>query len=92
MKITVRSFANIRDTIGSRVVELDLHEKATAWDVLQELVRKHPMLSQILFKDGRLSPSVKIALNSDNIDVTEIEQVVLSEGHQLVLIPPTGGG
>ncbi len=92
MKITVRSFANIRDAIGSRVVELDLHEKATAWDVLQELVRRYPTLSQILFKDSKLSPSVKIALNSENIEVSEIEQIVLSDGHQLVLIPPTGGG
>lgn len=81
MKVTIRFFASMQDAAGVPVVTLDVPEGSTTADVLDQLYRLVPQLEK--YRSG-----CRTALNQDYL--TSV--VVVSDGDELALIPPTSGG
>jgi molybdopterin synthase catalytic subunit len=78
--VHVRLFASYREAAGVGHIELDLHHGATAKDVIAEIARRHPLISE-----GR---SVVIAKNREYVTPDE----PLADGDEVALIPPVSGG
>lgn len=81
MKITLRTFASIRDITGRDNDELEVPEDATAGGVIDMLQQDHEEM--IPHRENLL-----IAVNSTYCD----ENTVLKEGDTIALFPPVSGG
>jgi molybdopterin converting factor subunit 1 len=81
MKIHVRLFASLREAAGRPEVPLDLSPGATAEDAWQSLTAAHPSLTS---KRPNLAASVNRRYAPFDTP--------LSEGDEVVFIPPVSGG
>jgi len=88
VKISIRSFANIRDALGSRIIDLEVPEGSDIQSLLKKLCEQYPQARGLIFEEGNLRNSLKIALDLENIRDLSIP---LRDGQQVALIPPTGG-
>ena len=81
MRVRVRLFAGIRETVGRSDLQLDLPEGATPEDVWRRLAVEHPGLA------GR-RPSLSAAVNRRYSGF----DAVLADGDEVVFVPPVSGG
>jgi molybdopterin synthase sulfur carrier subunit len=83
MRIRVRLFAAIREALGRESVEMTLADGATAEDVWRELVRLDDR-SALAARRVNLAAAV-------NLKYTKFD-APLSDGDEVVFIPPVSGG
>lgn len=88
-KIKVRLFANLREFIKAKELEI---EGNTAAGVLETLCKMFPGLETLLFKDGALSPYINIFLNGRNILESGGLETSLAPGDEMAIFPPVSGG
>ncbi len=81
MRVRVRLFAALRDSVGRSEVLLDLAEGATAEEAWRHLVKEHPALAP-------RRRSLAAAVNRRYVDF----EASLAEGDEVVFIPPVSGG
>jgi molybdopterin converting factor subunit 1 len=81
VRVHVRLFAGIREAVGRPEVQLDMPDGATPEDVWRELASAHPGLS------GRRA-SLQTAVNRRYAAF----DAVLSDGDEVVFVPPVSGG
>lgn len=81
MKITVKLFASVRETVGRREIVLEVPSAFTVGALPDRLASDHPGLRPLL-------RSLKIAVNHEYADPERI----LTEGDEIALIPPVSGG
>jgi molybdopterin synthase catalytic subunit len=81
MRVRVLTFAAIREIVGDASRTLVLPEGATAGDAWSALAGEFPAL-------GRIEGSTRLARNGVIIDGAAL----LSEGDELAVLPPFGGG
>ena len=74
MKVRVQFFSHLRDVAGTSQVEVELAERATVSDLLEQLYQRFPALRQydetilvgvdveFVGRDYRLEPQVEIAV------------------------------
>ena len=79
MRVRLRYFASIRESLGRTTEEIDLPADSTVAAVWERLVSERPALAQ-----QRYRPAV-------NQEYTTTEHT-LAEGDELVFIPPVSGG
>jgi len=79
--VTVRYFAAIRESIGSRAETRELPDGTTAGELIEALVADHPAID-------RMRRASRIMLNHDYADLDR----VLRDGDEVALIPPVSGG
>lgn len=82
IEVTVVLYANLRVKAGIDRVVLSMPENSTVDDLLMELKSKYQALIPHLTEKIVISMNQKVALRSDR----------LSEGVEIVLLPPIGGG
>ncbi len=82
----VKLYANLRKLAG--VKELSI-TGVTLGTVVNELVREHPTVSEVILRDGELSPHIVLTLNGHNI--TDFETPV-TEQDIVAIFPPIAGG
>lgn len=81
MKVNVRYFAIIRERVGTQEETFDLSEGETVDDLFCAIVELHPDVAE-------LKPIVRFAVNQE----FRSGSTRLSEGDEVVLIPPVSGG
>jgi molybdopterin converting factor subunit 1 len=81
MRVRVRLFASLRETVGRAEIELALAPGATAEDAWRQLAEQHPALAP-------RRPSLAASVNRRYAPF----DAALSEGDELVFIPPVSGG
>ena len=81
MRVRVRLFASLREAVGQGEVELDLPSDATAEDAWARLAQDYPGLA-----DRR--PRLTAAVNRRYAPF----DTALSDGDELVFVPPVSGG
>ncbi|MEM6449136.1 MAG: MoaD/ThiS family protein [Cyanobacteria bacterium P01_D01_bin.105] len=79
--ITLKLFAIYQETLGTNEQTLKLPEGTTAGDVRDRLIAEHPNLAE--WKD--------LTRFGINLQFAE-SHAALSDGDELVLIPPVSGG
>ncbi len=81
MKVTLRTFASIRDITGFDKKQIEIPDNATAGTLIDILQKDHVELAP--HRDSLL-----IAVNSNYCE----EETSLNEGDTLALFPPVSGG
>lgn len=81
MKVRVRCFAVVRDIVGSRELDVELPEGATARDLLGRFQEEYPRLRG-------LRESLVVAVNRE---YAQAERRLL-DGDEVAFIPPVSGG
>ena len=79
MRVQLRYFASIRETVGRREEAVEAAEGATVADVWAQLVARYSALGGQRFRP---------AVNQEYVG----EQTVLHDGDEVVFIPPVSGG
>ena len=79
MRVQLRYFASIRETVGRRDEEIEAPDGATVATVWSQLVSRYPALAGQCFRP---------AVNQEYVN----EQTVLHEGDEVVFVPPVSGG
>jgi molybdopterin converting factor subunit 1 len=81
MKVHVRLFARAKDLVGAETVSLELPEGAHVNDLRRKLTGDHPALAALLERSA-------IAVDNEFAE----NEVVLSAGAEIALLPPVSGG
>lgn len=81
MRICVRLFAALRETVGRTEIEMEVPPAATVEDVWRALVQAHPALAP---RRAHLAASVNRRYASFDTP--------LAEGDEIAFIPPVSGG
>ncbi len=93
MKITLRTFADFREIIGARELELTLPEGETVGGLLKDLCNAYPRLQEKLFDaSGKIKPYILILKNGRNIDSAHQLDTILAADDVISLFPPVAGG
>lgn len=83
---TVKLYANLRKLAGTK--ELSITE-ATVRAVVNELVRQHPSVGDVILENGQLRQHIIVTLNGHNI--TDLRTPVV-EQDIIAIFPPIAGG
>lgn len=81
MRCTIRLFAQLAETAGTREVTLDVPDNATVSDAIDALARQ-------LTSIAPLRDPIAIAVNEEYVQ----PDYMLEEGDTIALIPPVSGG
>jgi len=81
MNIHVQFYAQLRDLIGSREMEIDLAEDATVRDLLEKIYSKQPALRCH-------DKSILIGAGVEFVD----RNYALKPGDEIAIMPPVQGG
>ena len=95
MNVTVRTILTFRDILGSRELKLHVDEGTSVNDLLQELMRRYgEPLTQALWDARTESPArhVRLLVNGQDICFMDNLATELSEGDELLMLPPVAGG
>jgi MoaD family protein len=92
MKITVRTFAMIREAIGNGRIQFEVQHGMSIFDVLSDISVGYPQTKDYLFYNDEISNSLVIAVNGKEIHPSQYNSHILEEKDEIVLIPPAGGG
>ena len=82
----VKLYANLRKLAGTK--ELSITE-GTVGAVVNELVRQHPSVGDVILENGELRQHIIVTLNGQNI--TDLETPV-AEQDIIAIFPPIAGG
>ena len=81
MKISVVTFARIKEVMGADRVELQVDSDATVADLKSLLLTQYPDLQSLM-------PHCNVAVDQEYAD----DQTALREGCEVGIIPPVSGG
>jgi MoaD family protein len=81
MKVRVQFYAQLRDLIGMRELELELADGATVRDLLEQLYADRPAL-------GAHDNSILIGAGLEFVD----RNYKLNPGEEIAIMPPVQGG
>ncbi len=82
----VKLFANLRRLAGTK--ELSITE-ATVGAVLNELVKRNPLLGEVILENGILRPHIVVTLNGHNVIDLNMQ---VTEQDVIAIFPPIAGG
>jgi len=89
----VRVYANLRELVNGKTIELDLRRETDVRSVLRELGAAHPALDAKLWDaDNRLSKSVQVLVNGRPIAFLNGLETAVAPQDTVDLFPPVGGG
>lgn len=92
MKVTVKSFATLRDYMDAEFA-IEIQESATIRELLTLLSERYPKLKdEIFLDDGALKDFVNILQNGRNIAFIQGLDSILADWDRIALFPPAGGG
>lgn len=92
--IEVRLYGGLRLATGAKTLNIPAGASLCMGDLFARLVEMHPSLRpELLDAQGRLHEHIHLILNGENVSYqAELEQVQLSPGDVLRLIPAIDGG
>lgn len=89
----VRVYATLRDLLGYASLNVDEAELNMVSDVLETLVKMHPVLDEKLWDaNHNLTGFVTVLLNGRSIEYLQGLSTPVRETDVLALFPPVGGG
>ncbi len=92
-KMKIRFYANLREMVGGKEINLALDSDTTVRVVLRQLSARYPELGQKLWDEDEVPRGyVKVLKEGRDIQHLEGLDTLLAETDTLSLFPPVGGG
>ncbi len=91
MKVIVKSFANFREIMGKRELEIELKSNSSVGELLENLCRRYELRNQ-LFDGNAIKRYVKVLVNGEDIVFLKGLETKLKNGDEVALFPPVAGG
>jgi MoaD family protein len=93
MKVKFKLFANFREAIRGKEVELEINGD-TVDDAIKTLLTRYPNLAPMTLQDGKIKPYVNILLNAQKINATGPGGLLyaIKDNDEIALFPPVSGG
>lgn len=89
----VRFFANLRDAAGGRQIDLSMEGAESLSQVIDRIVHRCPDLGPLILTDqGDLASHIAVIVNGRDMRHLDGMQTKVTEGDQLDIFPPVGGG
>ncbi|WP_134703921.1 ubiquitin-like small modifier protein 1 [Ammoniphilus sp. YIM 78166] len=89
----VKVFANFREIVRDKTVEVPSQEGDTVIEILENLIQLYPAFEEEVFTEERtLKPFVHVFLNGRNIIHEDGLQTKVKSTDQFALFPPVAGG
>lgn len=85
-------FADLREIVGDRTVDVDVAPGSTVGDAFEALLDAHPDLEDRVLEDGQLADHINVLRNGSNVRNGAGLETELDEGDELALFPPVSGG
>ena len=82
----VKLFANLRKLAGTKELSIT---KATVGAVLNELVKRNPLVGEVILENGILRPHIVVTLNGHNVIDLNMQ---VTEQDVIAIFPPIAGG
>lgn len=93
MKVRVSLYFPFREELPENPVELELPEGAVASQVVEALVARFPALRPRFYDaQGQIHRHISALVNGVSIQYKKGWSTPISEGDEIVLLPPVGGG
>lgn len=94
MKILVNFYANLREIVGSKKVELELADPVTVKQIIGRIIQLYPALSaQMLAEDGHLAEHIHLFINGRDINyLPNGSETSLAEPDKVDVFPSVAGG
>jgi molybdopterin synthase sulfur carrier subunit len=95
MKITLHTILGIKNAIGQRLTEIDLPQGSTIEDFLAYMKKRwgKPLASRMFDPEsGAVLPYVRIMVNGQTIHFLKGMSTPLTEGDEVMILPPASGG
>ncbi|MCG2880440.1 MAG: MoaD family protein [Vulcanisaeta sp.] len=94
MRVQVKFLASLYDVTKVLKTEIELPDNATVMDLIRTIdkVVSPNFSSVILDDDGRLKDQYVILINGRSVDFLHGLETRLSNGDEVVFLPPAGGG
>lgn len=91
MKVKFKLFANFREAVRGKEVELEINGD-TVDDAIQGLLARYPRLAPMTLQDGKIKPYVNILLNAQKISSPGGLSSTIKDDDEIALFPPVSGG
>jgi sulfur-carrier protein len=89
----VKSFATLRDLMGTSTIQLEVAGPSTVGQILHRLSDEYPALREKLWNsEGDLSGYVKVFLHGRAVQFLNGLDTPVTDEDTLSLFPPVGGG
>lgn len=89
----VKLYASLRQSAGTKMMDLDVHAGSAIRDVLVEVTQRYPVLEKFVWKNkGELAEFIHVFINGENIHhLAGLDTPVKAEDH-VDIFPPLVGG
>lgn len=93
-KVKVKLFASIRERVGERVVELEVGEGKTLYELLEGLVKAYPraLKGYLIDEAGKVNEELNLLVNGVNASNLEGLKTRIKGGDVVSILPPVSGG
>jgi len=93
MIVHFKSFGPIRRLLEKQLIEVEVPEESTVFQVIQKVVEiGGPALRNLVLKDGNIDGNLIVMLNKRDISTIGGIDLVVSEGDEIALLPHVQGG
>ncbi|TFG29219.1 hypothetical protein EU527_16210 [Candidatus Thorarchaeota archaeon] len=91
--IRFKSFGPIRRHIGKQVIQLDLPEGSTVFQVIQAVLELGDQsLRDLILDQGKISGNLIVILNKKDVSTLGGVDISVNEGDEIALLPHVQGG
>jgi|BEDMetMinimDraft_2_1075160.scaffolds.fasta_scaffold00138_4 MoaD family protein, archaeal len=91
MKIRVRYFASIRESLGKSEDEIEIKDGLKLSNFI-EYLSKIDKVSNILFNNKRLKDGIIVSYNATTVNRNEFDKIILKDGDEIAFLPFIAGG
>jgi len=91
MKIRVRYFASIRESLGKSEDEIEIKDGLKLSNFI-EYLSKIDKVRNILFNNKRLKDGIIVSYNATTVNRNEFDKIILKDGDEIAFLPFIAGG
>lgn len=90
----INFYATLRPIVGGKTLDLDIPQGATVRQLLDDIVRTHPLIKRELFDEkGDLYGHVHVLVNGRDVPYLEnVLDTILDSEDTVSIFPAVGGG
>jgi len=91
--VRFKAFGTVRQHLGKKIVELDVPEKSTVFQVIQAVIELGDhSLRELLLEQGKTSGNLIVLLNRKAVSTLGGMDISVNDGDEIAVLPHVQGG